>query len=86
MSDEQDETEAEVVEEDEVETPEGMAPPLSDDPILGDTADVEVIDPGGNIEQVNPNAVPTYSTEAEAEAEEAQSQEGITDGGEEGGV
>lgn len=65
MSDEQTEPVAEPTEEEAPEAPEGAAPSLATDPILGDQrTDVRTIGPGGDV----PNPVPEEE-EGEEEAE-----------------
>lgn len=68
--------------DEEVETPEGSAPPLADEPILGDVANPETIEPPPD----HIGASASIGYESEAEAEEAQREEPIRDGGMEGGV
>jgi hypothetical protein len=78
-------------EEEAVETPEGAAPPLSTDPILGDTREVDTIgggpgtQAGTDIPGVH-EAHTVTAEEREAEAEAEQEAEAITDGGQEAGV
>lgn len=64
------------------EAPEGAEPALASDPILGDQLNVGTIGPGDN----NPAPGVGALDQTEEEAEEAQAEEPITDGGEAAGV
>jgi hypothetical protein len=85
------ETEETEVEE-AVETPEGAAPPLATDPILGDTREVDTIGggPGTQAGTDIPNPHEAHTVEEEdredLEAAAAQEAEPIGDGGQEAGV